>query len=259
MNRISRISVAIASIIVLGACGRGEVVVQATLEGETAGEGAPEARTLNNLPVRLLPYDRDMVFDSLEAAHSVPEPAIPDSLLQLQERIAEAQALYQQAEQSWGTLRDSLAGLGERLEGMNPSSADYRLMYSDFDALEPEVNALEQERDQLFGDFEALQAQLGNQSAELRIAIEEWENDAFAELDLVIRQKLEETGQEELMDVTGPDGSVRFQVPPGEWWVYARHSLPYRDLYWNLPITVTSGEPATLELTSNNATVRPQL
>lgn len=259
MNRISTISVAIASTIVLGACGGGEVVVQAVLEGETAGEGAPEPRSLNSLPVRLVPYDRDVVFDSLEAAHPVPEPQIPDSLLQLQGRIAAAQEAYQQAEQQWGTARDSLARLGETLEGMNPSSGQYRVIYNDFNALEPQVNALETERDQLFGQFESLQAQLGNQSAELRTAIEQWEDEAFAELALVIRQKIEEAGQEEIGGVTGADGTVRLQVPPGDWWVYARHSLPYRDLYWNIPINVTRGEPVSLELTRDNAVVRPQL
>src|SRR5690606_10139473 len=77
-------------------CG-GDVVVQAQLEG---ADGA-EPTLLADLPVRLLPYDRDALFDSLEAAYPEPEPAVPDSVLQLREQMLAAQAEWQENEARW--------------------------------------------------------------------------------------------------------------------------------------------------------------
>src|SRR5690606_11809838 len=79
-----------AGFVVSAGCG-GEIVVQAQLEGE---DGA-EPLTLASLPVRVLPYDRDALFDSLAAAYPVPEPTIPDSVMQLREQMLAAQAEWQ--------------------------------------------------------------------------------------------------------------------------------------------------------------------
>ena len=51
--------------------------------------GAAQDIALGTLPVRLLPYDRDAIFDSLAQAYPEPEPQVPDSIQQLQEVVTE--------------------------------------------------------------------------------------------------------------------------------------------------------------------------
>jgi hypothetical protein len=41
--------------------------------------------------------------------------------------------------------------------------------------------------------------------------------------------------------------------------VYARYELAYTELYWNVPIEVTGGEPTTVVLTRANADERIKL
>lgn len=70
------------ALIVAAACGSEPVVVvQASLDEAGA------TRTLEGLPVRLLPYDRDDIFDSLAGQTDEPEPAFSPELLQQLSRI----------------------------------------------------------------------------------------------------------------------------------------------------------------------------
>ncbi len=63
----------------LAACDEDPSVrVQAVIDQPDAAEPVRIA----DLPVRLLPYDRDAIFDSLAAAADQPEPSIPPELLQ---------------------------------------------------------------------------------------------------------------------------------------------------------------------------------
>lgn len=63
---------AVVAFAVLAACGSGsEVIVRASLDGEP----------VSDLPVRILPYDRQAVLDSLAAAADAPEPGIPPELI----------------------------------------------------------------------------------------------------------------------------------------------------------------------------------
>src|SRR5690606_35390253 len=68
---------AVATTATLSACGGSEVVVQAYTEQD--GQPVPIA----GMEVRALPYDRDLIFDSLRAAYPNPEPEIPADLTQL--------------------------------------------------------------------------------------------------------------------------------------------------------------------------------
>lgn len=66
----------------LAAChGDPKVVVRASLE-----EGS--SRGIEDLPVRLLPYDRDAIMDSLRARSRAPEPQVPADLLEQMRGLA---------------------------------------------------------------------------------------------------------------------------------------------------------------------------
>lgn len=71
-----------ALIVFAAACGSEPVVVvQATLDESGTAQG------LDGLPVRLLPYDRDDVFDSLAGNADEPEPDFSPELLQQLSRV----------------------------------------------------------------------------------------------------------------------------------------------------------------------------
>ena len=52
---------------------------------------------------------------------------------------------------------------------------------------------------------------------------------------------------------------INWMTTPGEWWVHARHDLPFQELYWNIPITVERGDPLPVQLTEATAQMRPKL
>ena len=222
-----------------------------------ANTGEMETRALPSLPVRLLPFDRDAVFDSLSQAYPEPEPEIPDSIFDLQQRVIEAQTEWQQAETRWATVRDSLQTLSNRMANMDQSSGEYYAMFQDFNALEGQVNQLEQRSNAAFQEFTDLQQRLNNQSREIAIARRNWADEAFASIDSIFDAKYERLDLEERWDTTGTQGVARFpNVPAGEWWVNARYERQYDELYWNVPVQVNSGEEVQVELTEENAEVR---
>lgn len=242
------------------ACGGGDVTVRAHLEQDMAATGETESMALSSLPVRLIPFDRDAVFDSLSATYPEPEPEIPDSIFDLQERVMAAQAEWQQAETRWSALRDSLQALSNQMSGMDQSSGEYYALFQEFNDLESEVNQLEETSSGAFQEFTELQQRLNAQSREIAIERQNWADEAFAPIDSIFQAKSEAMGLEERWDTTGAQGVVRFtSVPAGEWWVHARYERQFDELYWNVPIQVEGGETTQVELTEENAEARQQM
>ena len=247
-----------AAALLLGstACSSPEVVVEAAITQESTGE----TRALADLPIRLLPYDRDVVFDSLEAAADTPEPPIPPEMLAAQETVRQAQEAHSTAESQWQTARDSLRVLSDATQRMSQQglrgTPQYTRAFEAFNALEPQVNQLQSQAEAAFERFTQLQAATIEQADSLRVAREVWADEAFRDFEDVINARLTQSGREEFADTTNAAGVARFNVPAGQWWVYARYTLPYEELYWNLPIEV-SGEGAQIQLTGENAERRP--
>jgi hypothetical protein len=243
-----------AATLTLSACGGSEVVVLAHLQDD-AGAGT----TMANLPIQLVPYDRDEMFDELEAAYPVPQPPIPQELLALEQQITQAQEEWQRAESRWMSVRDSLQRLSTRMQGMNRASGQYVAAFRDFQALEGEETTLRRQSEQAFQRFTGLQQQYTAQADEIRVARENWADEAFARVDSAIAVRLERTRREIVHDTTGTDGVTRVRVPAGTWWVHARFDMPYSELYWNVPVEVPRGEQVQIQLTRENAQVRPKL
>lgn len=260
MRRLVLILAAAATVTSTAACGGGDVTVLAQLEGAATETEGAEAVALGSLPIRLLPYDRDALFDSLAQAYPEPEPAIPDSIADLQERVLTANQEYRRAETRWATVRDSLKTLSDRMAGLDQSSGEYFAMFQDFNDLEGEVDALERTSREQFTEFTTLQTRLNQQSREISLERQAWADEAFAPVDSIITARLEARGLEELTDTTSAQGAVRFTgVEPGQWWVYARYERAYDELYWNEPIEVARGEELTVRLTEENAEVRGKM
>ena len=235
------------------ACQPGQATIVVALGEEGAGN------TVEDVEVRLLPYDRDQIFDSLTMAAPTPEPEIPPDLLAAQAEIAEAQQAWRDMETQWNTLRDTLQKLNTELEGLNPGMSRYRAIFNEWQDQEALYNRAERQLGSLFDNFDALQQAAIGRMDSISIIQADWADQAFEEVDYVIAAKIELSGLEPLADTTDANGIAQFDdVAPGTYWVYARHELPYNELYWNVPIVVTREEPfEPTILSEENAVTRP--
>lgn len=239
----------------LAACGQPLVVAEATVDQEGG-----EAIILSELPIRLLPYNRDEIFDSLEAAAEEPEPAIPADLLAEQQRIQQAQETWRVAENRWSEVRDSMRSLSEQMQSLQRrgmrGTPQYRDMFQRFDRLEREERQVNQNKTDAFNRFSELQRAFLSRADSIRIARETWADRAFEDYDEIVTGRLEVMGLEEVADTTNGSGVATFRVPNGRWWVYTRYTLPFEELYWNVPIEVDS-DSVHIRLDRSNAEVRP--
>lgn len=243
---------AIGAAAILGAC-TGEVVVQAQLEQQD-GTVMP----LTGVQVRALPYDRDVVFDSLGAAYSDPEPIVPDTVLALQDSIARASIETSQAENQWAAARDSLRAIREAMDRLTRGSPQYRLLFNDFNAQEAIAQQAERRMNQAFERYNTLQNRFTQTANEIRLRRDEWADQAYAAVDTVIFLRLEELGLEEHADTTDANGVARFAgLKRTQWWIQAFYTLPFEELYWNVPVEVTGGDPNVVVLNRENAESRP--
>ncbi len=241
------------------ACGQGQVVVTAEIEvPNPEGEGMV-VRPIADTEVQLLPFNRDLVFDSLAAAFPTPEPQIPDDLLAAQEEIATAQAEWRAAEAEWATLRDRLQAITDEMEGLARGEARYVALFREFEDGEQDLNRVEREKDRAFDRFTQLQEGYIERADSMRFVQDEWADEAFASVNDVFAAKLRESGREMIVDTTDADGIATMTVPDGQWWVYARNELPFSILYWNVEISVEGKEPVQVLLNKESAQVRPKL
>lgn len=252
---------AVLTALAIGACAPAEVVVTAAIEqASTTEEGATETRALDNIEVQLVPFDRDVVFDSLAAEAPTPEPEIPPDLLDAREEICEAQERWQNLEARWNTLRDTLQTLTEELERYSRGEARYVALFREWEDLNARYNRVDRQVKQAFEEFRELQEASLEQSNQIRIQRDNWAEEAFADIGAIFLARLRQDGREMQFDTTSAQGVARFpDVEEGEWWVHARWEGPFNELYWNEPVTAVAGETVELRLSRENAEERPKL
>ncbi len=241
------------------ACGQGQVVVTAEVEVPNPDGEGMVVRPVADLEVQLLPFDRDVIFDSLTRAFSTPEPEIPADLLEAQEEIAVAQEEWRAAEQVWGQGRARLQEITDEMEGLARGEARYVALFREFQDVEQQVNRAEREKDRAFARYTDLFEGYSQRADSMRLVQDQWAEEAFADYWTVFNEKLRETGREVVTDTTDAAGMASVEVPPGQWWVYARHELPFSELYWNLPINVDRNVPVQVQLNASTAEARPKL
>ena len=97
------------------ACDAGpKVVVRAEIDGQPVPD----------LPVRLLPYDRQAILDSLATAREEPEPRIPQELLQRLSAVqAEEARLRQSGDTALGRVRAERQALLVRIDTLRKARA----------------------------------------------------------------------------------------------------------------------------------------
>jgi hypothetical protein len=245
-----------------GACGPAQVIVQMEIEvDDPSGGGGTVTQPLSDIEVRLLPYDRDQVFDSLTAAYGTPEPEIPEELLAARSEVQAAQEQWDEAQRRWAILRDTLQKINDTLEGLSRSDAEYVMLFREYNDFDAEYSQVERQVEQAFNRFDSLQQGTIRASDSIRILQDNWADDAFADVNEVFRAKQLESGLDVAVDTTDASGVARenLRVSPGQYWVNARYELTYTELYWNVPISVERGDPVQVRLTRENAEERLRL
>ena len=254
-------ALAVPLLLAVPACGPAEVVVSIEIDVDDPAGGGTIPRALSAIEVRLLPFDRDEVFDSIAAAYPTPEPLVPPELLAARQQVQAAQAEWDEAQRRRSTLQDSLRKLTAAMEPLDRSGVTYILMFSDFNGLEGQLPAVEREEHAAFARFDSLLKGTIHASDSVRILQENWGDDAFAEVGSIFAAKVEASGLDVAVDTTDAFGVARrnLRVTPGRYWVHARYELAYTELYWNVPIEVERGDPMEIRLTRDNAEERLRL
>jgi hypothetical protein len=261
MGKSSARARSLALVVAAAACAPAEVVVSIEIEVDDPASAGTISRALSEVEVRLLPYDRDAVFDSIAAEYPIPEPEVPAELLAAREQVRAAQEELEEAQSRWSSLRDTLQQLSAAMQPLDRGGATYMVLFRDFTSLEEQLPAAERQADLAFARFDSLQRGSIRASDSMRIVQENWSVDAFAGVPDVFAAKVEASGLDVVVDTTDASGVAgqRLRVRPGQYWVHARYELPFVELYWNVPVTVARGEPVLVRLTRANAEERLRL
>lgn len=252
---------AMGLLLAAAACGPGQVVVTMEIQVDNPDGGGTTQLALSDVEVQLLPFDRDAIFDSLTQAYPEPEPQVPEELTAARAEVQQAQGEYDQAQRRWSTIRDTLQKLSTSMEQYNRGEAQYLLLFREFQDFDSQLSGAERAMNSAFDTFDSLQQGTIHASDSIRILQDNWADEAFADVGEIFREKQTASGLDIAADTTDANGIARthLEVRPGDYWVYARYRQTYTELYWNVPITVTRGDPVEVRLDRSNAQERPVL
>ncbi len=251
-----RLWIAVLLPLLAAACGPGQVMVHTEIEVQDPETGEAIVNPIRDLPVQLVPFDRDAIFDSLTQAAPRPEPQMPPELVLARDSILMARQAHREAENRWLAARDELQEINREIQQYNPGEARYRELFSRFGQLESVEAEAAREREAAFARFTRLEQETNQEMQQFRVQLENWEDEAFSDYGDVVAARLSELRREILADTTDATGQARLFAPPGEWWVHARYRTGLEELYWNIRVNVERGDPAEIRLHRGNATVR---
>lgn len=239
----------LAVLVGLTACqGSTELAVRAV-----SGDG--EEMALANQVIRVLPYDRDSIFDALTRQATEPEPQPPEDLLTLRDSVQVARERWTEAEGAWNDVRSQMQSLSERMETMNTASSEYANLFRRFTELERQEARLNRMMQANFEAFTTMQEQYRERADSFNAVMLAWGDRAFEDYNDIVDSILEARGTEELVDTADASGWTYFTVPGGAWWVHTRAKLVFEELYWNM-LYESEGGVDTLELNQDNAELR---
>lgn len=253
MRAISSFFLIVGAAIALGACGGSEVTVQ------VLGEGADGPVPQTNLEVSFFPFDRDSVFDVLDAEASSPKPEIPEDMLATFAQIRALQEDWRDKETEWSEARDRMQVLSQEMQGMDPrarGTREYMSKYEEFEQLEGVERRLDREKQALFDQFTAMQDSVTTRVDEFKAVRDTWEDDAYSGYFDLEQEIVTELGRQVFTDTTNADGYVTRKLPSGDYWVNTRIRVPAGDFVWNLKIDPSQD---TLRLDTSNGEERIRL
>jgi hypothetical protein len=186
-----------------------------------------------------LPYDRDSILAALAAKATSPRPdttALDSLFRRFQGPFASYTGELRRSER----LRDTLDTLRGRLDSMPRGAPEYQELYAGFTRLSDSLAAAQRRTERAREALDRARTEFIERSEPLRVAIRHWEDSTYRGYDSITRNLASRRRQDPLTDTTGGDGWARFQLPPGDWWIYGRSwdaADPNAEWYWNLPVT----------------------
>ncbi len=251
---------AMALLVATAACGPATVVVTMQVDVQNPNGEGTITQSEPDIEVRMLPFDRDAVFDSLAQEYGTPEPEIPQWLTEERDSVQAAQLRWQDAERRWANLRDTLEKISTAMKRYSRGESQYVLLYREFNEFDSQLSGANRAKDRYFKEFSDLQKSTISASDSIRVLRDNWSDQAFADVNDVFDAKLKEHGITRMpVDTTDANGVATFEVKSGKWWVHATYELPYSELYWNVPVDVARGDPVQVKLTRENAKERERL
>ena len=218
-------------------------------------DGVDGQRAVDNHEVEFSPFDRDSLFDAIEAQASEPEPQFPAELRRAADSAQALQETWRQAEARWNGVRDSLRTIGERLQGLDVRAREYRELFDRFNSIEGREGALDRQRQRSFDALTGFRAATQERIDSFNAVLQAWEDRAFANYGQIEADLLEALGRQSVLDTTNADGYVTRSLSGGPWWVHSRANVAAGELYWNV---TTEGAADTLQLNPTNAELRRQ-
>jgi len=254
--RVQRISTApiIGAAILLAACGGSDLTVEVL--SDTPQGAVPQ----ENIEVGFYPFDRDSVFDALDAQASSPKPEIPADMLATFAEIRSLQEEWRDKEAEWSEARDRMQTLSEEMQAMDPrarGTREYMSKYEEFEALEGTEGRLDREKQALFDQFTAMQDSVTARVDSFKAVRDTWEDEAYAGYFDIEQSIITELGRQVFADTTSADGFVTRNLPSGDWWVNTRIRVPAGEYVWNLQIDPSQVD--TLRLDTSNGEERVRL
>jgi hypothetical protein len=207
-----------------------------------------------NLPLVILPYDRDSLLDVLESQAAQPRPhvAVLDSL------FAAFRVPYVEVARAGymvNRYRDSMTTLKAAMDTLPRADEAYRIRFQLFAQLTDSLERSEARRNRAAAALREARRTFVPLSDSLRRETRTWEETTFRRYDSIVNDLAEETGRTGMIDTTDSAGRSTMTVGRGAWWVYARAwnvEDPNSEWYWNVQL-----EGDTVRLDSRNATRLP--
>jgi len=192
-----------------------------------------------NLPLVILPYDRDSLLDLLERQAVRPRPHVAtlDSL------FAAFRVPYLEvarAAHAVGRYRDSMTTLKTAMDTLPRGDEAYRLRFQLFAQLSDSLERSEARREQATTALRRARRTFVPLNDSLRQEVRDWEETTFRGYDSLVTALADRTDRTGLTDTTDSAGHATMRVGRGAWWVYARAwdvEDPNSEWYWNVQIT----------------------
>jgi hypothetical protein len=229
----SVLSIALLLLTVLGCERSREVAVRISIPGPDSLE-----TPVSGVGLVALPYDRDSVLASLEAAAPTKRPATAE-LDTLFQRFRGPFTGYTTATYRLAALRDSLAATRSGLDSIPRNAPEYGQLFARFGRLNDSLAAARTRSERARAELDRARTELVPRSDSLRAVVRHWEDSTYRGYDSIVRALARSRGREPATDTTGADGWAHFHLRPGRWWIYARSwdaTDPNAEWYWNVPV-----------------------
>lgn len=243
----------VATLCALGACFPSEFEIEVKLS-------YPNGHTITGAEITAIPFDRDALRDSIADLSDTPRPGFAELEREMVEYERPDLSGLAGTFEPWQAIYDSVRSLADSLNSIEPNrSTEYIGGYA---RLREQYQRLAQstaQRDAELREHVGDDRDLARRAAAAADSLRAWEGHALGSLPEAIDTILVRDGRSVHRATTGVDGSAKFTLPPGRWWIVARTEdagNPFVEVYWNVGVTVRLIGSKTITLNDGNGARR---